>query len=84
MPDPTHTTPDGEPLIETLAEETFGGLSIDIRWFAVPEGETIVLDGDSAVTNLLMYSEDGTRTRRVTARLSIESVGDWEERPLNG
>lgn len=78
MSDSKHTTPDGIPILDSLAEEVFGSLSIDPRWFELPEDETLSSEGDAVVVNLLMYGENGTRDKRVKVRLAIESVTDWE------
>ena len=57
MSDSKHTTPDGIPILDSLAEEVFGSLSIDPRWFELPEDETLSSEGDAVVVNLLMYGE---------------------------
>lgn len=79
MSEKRNVTPDGTPMIDSLAEETFGGLSIDPIWFELPEGESLDSDGDEVTVSLLMYGERGQYAKRLQVRLVIEEVEDLEQ-----
>lgn len=79
MTEPKHYTPEGTSMIDSLAEESLGALSIDTRWFELPAEEQLIPEGDAVVADLLMYGQLGTKEKRVRVRLSIESVEDWTD-----
>lgn len=74
MPEKKHTTPEGVPLIDALAEELFGSLAIEPAWFELPEDEALASEGDEVVANVLVFGEHGGHEKRLRVRLSIEEV----------
>lgn len=76
MSDKTHTTPDGTPLIDALAEELFGSLAIEPAWFELPENESLTSEGDSVATHVMVFGERGDHVKRLRVRLTIEEVND--------
>ena len=76
MTEKMHTTPNGEPMVVALAEESLGALAIEPTWFGVLDDETFDVEGNSVAANLVMFGEDGEIAKKVRVRLSIESVED--------